>query len=282
MLRIVLTTFVLILSASSASKLRGLVDPKTVEVKNHCHVESGARYLSQFNEDRIVYEHFFAKKPKCDGVVLEIGGFNGKTFSNSWFFEYGLHWKALLVEAFPVNFEKMVMNRPNAINVWGALCKGAKSVTFQIGTATATGGIAEEMTDAHKKQWTNSSTGTVDVPCLLLSDILAKNKINHVDVFFLDVEGAELKVLETINWSKVRIDMIVVEKDETNFKTNEMIKKMLTNLGYIIPFNMLDEIYKRRPGQIVMPSEIYVRSKVWRQHERKTRRSKSSLAAKEK
>jgi hypothetical protein len=61
MLRIVLTTFVLILSASSASKLRGLVDPKTVEVKNHCHVESGVRYLSQFNEDRIVYEHFFAE-----------------------------------------------------------------------------------------------------------------------------------------------------------------------------------------------------------------------------
>ena len=94
------------------------------------------------------------------------------------------------------------MNRPDAINVWGALCKGAKSVQFQIGTAGATGGIAEDMTEKHKTRWTNESTGTVDVPCLLLSDILAKNEINHVDVFFLDVEGAELKVLETIKWKK--------------------------------------------------------------------------------
>jgi FkbM family methyltransferase len=157
----------------------------------------------------------------------------------------------------------MVMNRPNAINVWGALCKGAKSVTFQIGTATATGGIAEEMTDAHKKQWTNSSTGTVDVPCLLLSDIFAKNKINHVDVFFLDVEGAELKVLETINWKTVRIDIIVIEKDVSNFQKNEMIKKMLTKLGYIIPFDMLEEIKALRPGLFSIGSEIYVFGDFW-------------------
>lgn len=276
MLRVVLAGFALTMSAV-------IIKNASIEKEPPCQgPENGVEFLSQYDEDHIIHEIFYLEKPKCNGVVLEIGGLDGRMFSNSWFFQYGLHWKALLVEAMPSNFETMVKNRPDAINVWGALCKGAKSVTFQIGTVPAVGGVVEDMTDAHKTQWTNSSTGTVDVPCQLLSDILAKNKIKHVDVFFLDVEGAELKVLETINWSKVRIDMIVVEKDETNFKTNEMIKKMLTNLGYIIPFSMLDEIYKRRPGQIVMPSEIYVRSKFWRQHERKTRRSKSSLAAKEK
>ena len=101
------------------------------------------------------------------------------------------------------------------------------------------------------------------MPCLLLSDILAKNEINHVDVFFLDVEGAELKVLETIKWKKVRIDIIVVEKDASNFQKNEMIKKMLKKIGYIIPFDMLEEIQKLRPDQLSMASEIYVLGDFW-------------------
>ena len=107
MLQLIFTTFILAVSVSSAQTLRGLVDPKSIETQSYSHdPEGGVDFQSQYQEDRIVYDHFFAQKPKCDGVILAMGGLDGKTFSNSWFFEYGLHWKALLVKALPSKFGK--------------------------------------------------------------------------------------------------------------------------------------------------------------------------------
>ena len=85
-----------------------------------------------------------------------------------------------------------------------------------------------------------------------------------MDVFFLDVEGAELKVLETITWTTERIDIVVVEKDSTNHHKNEMVKDMLTKIGFITPFDMLGECTIFRPGQNCMPiSEMYVLRDFW-------------------
>lgn len=43
--------------------------------------------MSQYYEDLTLFETFYSNPPKCGGTIVEIGGFDGKTFSNSWFFE---------------------------------------------------------------------------------------------------------------------------------------------------------------------------------------------------
>ena len=71
------------------SHLRGLLDPRSVLMKEEhsCQVKPDVEKMSQYFEDEIVFEKFFANPPRCGGTILEIGGFDGKTLSNSWFFE---------------------------------------------------------------------------------------------------------------------------------------------------------------------------------------------------
>ena len=216
--------------------------------------------MAQYREDEIVYNAMYSDPPICGGTVVEIGGFNGKRYSNSWFFQYALGWRALLVEALPGNFEKMVLNRPGAINILGAICFGT-STTFQTGTNRATGGIAHDMSEFHIDRWTDESTGALEVSCMMLSDVFKKNGIDRVDIFFLDVEGGELTVLETFDWT-VPIDTIVVEMDGSNPSKDESIRNILRAHGYVTPFSLLDECSKKQPRCSV--NELFVQEDVWK------------------
>ena len=250
----------------SNSLLRGHNDPKTIEVKNiaKCEVSTEVDHMSQYREDEIVFNTFFLDPLKCEGTVVEIGGFNGKRYSNSWFFQYALNWRALLVEASPTNFAKMVENRPDAINVFGAVCTGT-STKFRTGTNRATGGIADDMSQFHKDRWVDDTSALLDVRCLLLSDLLKNNGIGHVDVLFLDVEGGELTVLDTFDWS-IPIDMFIVELDGTNEQKDDSVRTTLRAHGYITPLSMYDECRIKQDRCAV--NELFVLESVWNERKK--------------
>ena len=89
----------------------------------------------------------------------------------------------------------------------------------------------------------------------LLPKLFEQNGIEHVDLFFLDVEGGELTVLETFDW-RVRIDVLVVEMDNTNPQKDKAVRKLLYGRGYVTPFSMLDECKKRLA--VCLPNQIFV------------------------
>ena len=227
-------------------------------VTENCFLNSAVEHLSQFTEDATVFEAFYELPLKCDGVVVEMGGLDGRTYSNSWFFQYALNWRALLVEALPDNYEKMLVNRPDATNVFGAICPG-KSITFLTGRDPATGGGAKDMSEGHQKTWTNENSTLVEVPCMLMPAVFKKHGIKHVDLFILDVEGGELTVLETFDW-KVRINIFVVEMDGSNPKKDEAVRQLLHGRQYVTPFSMFDECKKRI--EYCLPNEIFVLKKI--------------------
>lgn len=80
--------------ASAQDSVRGgnrmlISDPRSISEKQleSCSVKEGVERTSQYKEDEIIFDKFYSKPLKCGGTVLEIGGFDGKTLSNSWFFE---------------------------------------------------------------------------------------------------------------------------------------------------------------------------------------------------
>lgn len=56
-----------------------------------------------------------------------------------------------------------------------------------------------------------SLESTYFVQCYPLSDLLAALGVKHVDYFSLDVQGAELPILKTVDFTAVRIDVIIME-----------------------------------------------------------------------
>src|ERR1700722_4426554 len=61
--------------------------------------------FSQFGQDKFVFERFF-KDSREPGVFVEIGAYDGVTFSNTLLFEE-LGWRGICIEPMPSAFEKL-------------------------------------------------------------------------------------------------------------------------------------------------------------------------------
>ena len=72
----------------------------------------------------------------------------------------------------------------------------------------------------------------------------------RVDLFSLDIEGAEYPVLKTVPWDKVNIRCLIIEVNHagTIFEGNQFqIRKLLKDNGYNQhQGSNIDEIYARR------------------------------------
>jgi len=55
-----------------------------------------------------------------------------------------------------------------------------------------------------------------DVQCFSLNAIMTAIGVNHIDLMVLDVEGSELPVLHTIDWTNLSIDVFSIEYDEVD------------------------------------------------------------------
>lgn len=91
--------------------------------------------------------------------------------------------------------------------------------------------LQELMSKEFRKTWYNSEDimpeGASIIPCMPLQAILETFAITHIDFFSLDVEGAELEVLQTLNFLLTHINVIVVEQDNTQPEKDESVRQLL-------------------------------------------------------
>lgn len=156
---------------------------------------------------------------------MEIGAFDGLTYSNTKFFEDHLGWNGVLIEAEPDNAERLMTNRPNTKNFAMAVCpEGQREVKFIGGGAV--GGIEKQMSAQHRKSYVNSEMESISVPCEPMSAILREAEVEKIDLFSLDVEGAELMVLQTMNWSvPVRVFLVEMGHGEQDYQVIQLLSE---------------------------------------------------------
>lgn len=173
------------------------------------------KYYSQFEQDKIVYENYF--KDKTNGYFVDIGAHNGIEFSNSKFFEE-IGWNGVCVEPNPVVFEQLQSVRS---------CKCVqKAVADRIGIAQffqilegadMLSGLVDEFTQKGIKNiYSNlenidSGFNYIEVELDLFDNIVDQTEIDFLSI---DTEGNELKILQTINFSKYNIKVITLENNE--------------------------------------------------------------------
>lgn len=104
-----------------------------------------------------------------------------------------------------------------------------------------TGAPFQNVADADWIEYKKKTLGTplgekVAVQCFPLYSILLALNRTTVDYFSLDIEGYELKVLETIPWHKVDIKMISAEISfiEDPIEMAEFVHYMESVAGYTI------------------------------------------------
>jgi hypothetical protein len=73
------------------------------------------------------------------------------------------------------------------------------------------------------------------IPCLPLASIFTHMQMQHINYFSLDVEGAELSVLQSINFKEITFDIISVEIEKAFRPVDHEaeVTKLLRQHGYL-------------------------------------------------
>jgi hypothetical protein len=176
---------------------------------------------SQDEEDVWAWENIFGRKR--GGVVVEVGGLDGLTYSNSFLFSRLLGWHAVLIEGSPADYEVMLAHRPEATMINAALCGHERVPHWIQGWPPENAGIYEFFSAgsirAQFKRWARlnesdpaaAMASLLKIPCFPVTDVLLTLGIHHVDLWSLDVEGAELEVLTGWDPRRLPVDVILSE-----------------------------------------------------------------------
>lgn len=192
---------------------------------------------AQDQEDVWLYENWFYGLEK--GIIMESGALDGMLFSTSYMYETFANWTAIHVEADPENYSKLRNNRPNAININAALCSESRPLHYSSEGVVPVRGFIEFMTESFIKKWHgrvyNNKTRIEDLPtvhCLPVQKLLQELHITHVDIWILDVEGAEESVLKGTDFEAVRFNAVAMECDEHDVTKNSRKTSILEAHGF--------------------------------------------------
>lgn len=197
------------------------------------------KYFSQDGQDRFVADLLNHKK---NGVFIDIGAFDGIDFSNSYFFEKGLSWSGICIEPNITIFKKLQTNR-NCIclNCCVGEATGVNQFLSVTGYAVMLSGLLSMFDRRHLERIDEAIKvhgGTkeiLDIPVLPLETILENHKIEIVDYCNIDVEGGELGVLKSINFSKVKIKLFSIENNYGEKEVQQFLKlhgyRLIAKLG---------------------------------------------------
>lgn len=194
--------------------------------------------------DRLIMEAI----PEEPGFFVELGAFDGVTQSNSVLLE-GAGWRGLLVEANPASYAKCVRARPDAIVEHAACVAEASPSGYTTITDVGLMSMTSEsnLVDEQKEEWIARGEGfakrlrqDIDVPTATLSALLDKHAISRVDLLLLDVEGAEVAVLQGIDFSRHAPTHIVAEDTY-----DSGVADYLAEQGYTLTRVLLERKYTR-------------------------------------
>ena len=163
---------------------------------------------SQFGEDKKILRLF---KKKKYGTYLDLGCFHPIRQNNTYLF-HRLGWKGINIDLNPLTIELFNVARPNDLNLCVAISgkKGSKNLFFDH-ELSSLNTINKNHTLFLKKAFNRISLKSRKIKTDTLNNILKKYKVKKIDFMNMDIEGNELEVLKTINFSKIDIKVICIE-----------------------------------------------------------------------
>lgn len=202
------------------------------------------KYYAQFKQDEFVYQNYF--KGYTNGIFVDIGAYDGVIGNNSLFFE-NLGWQGVCIEPNPEMFKKLQESRKCKCTPYAISDKNGIARFFQIkegGPATLSGLVDEYSQQAIARinkevDQENQNFDYIEVECKTFEEII---EYTHIDYLSLDTEGNELKILESIDYTKYLIDVITVENNDYDYKFIDY----LTPKGYQFVTRLgCDEVFKK-------------------------------------
>ncbi len=180
-----------------------------------CETSAGSRpgYFSRAGQDWWLDARAF--KRKRGGVFIDVGGFDGLIASNTLFFELLRGWRGLLLEPSPTLFRRAKkVRRCNCLQRAVAAQAGRRPFLHVLDGYLEMGGLTEsydEETHARLHAHPKHREETIEVETVTLGGLCADYRLSEVDYISLDVEGAEVAILESFPFERVKVRAWTVE-----------------------------------------------------------------------
>ena len=199
---------------------------------------------SQMGQDKILDQQIF--NGKKNGVFVEVGALDGICGSNTYFFEKERSWTGLLIEPNPIEFKKLEkIDRELSIKENCAISNEEGDINFLSieGPCNVLSGILEFYNENHLSRINRelesyksyeeghelySKSETIKMKALKLQTLFDKYNLVDIDLISIDVDGAEMNVLESLDYTKTNITCFLIENNYGIEKETEF----LTNKGY--------------------------------------------------
>lgn len=186
--------------------------------------------------------------PVDRGFFVEIGAHDGVNQSNSVILEKR-GWRGMLIEANPGTFAKCCRSRPGVIVEHAACVSAARTVSHVTLVDVGLMSVADTsaLDGAERETWLDRGEGfarrprqEIDVAAVPISALFDRHRIEKIDLLILDVEGAEIDVLEGLDFERHAPDWIVAE-DLYDEKTATHLEAK----GYVVEKTLLERKYTR-------------------------------------
>ena len=192
--------------------------------------------------------------PNKKGYFIEIGGADGITNSNTVVLEQQYGWNGVCIEADPDQYLLLKNNR-SCITVNSACSStSGEKLEFILSTKNSSHKFRQmsgllNFAKKYKKELLDSKKQNPECSFLVttktLTEILDEVKApENIDFLSLDVEGAELEVLQGINFEKYKIDCILVEHNNEHPKRSNIRKLLFSNNYYKAENLLIDDLYR--------------------------------------
>lgn len=184
-------------------------------------------FYSQQDEDKYIIQYLLKDKIE-DGTYLEIGACDGVLYSNTKTLEDYFGFKGILIEPQRDFFMKLNINRTFLNNdLFNCAASNSDSPTVQFIGNNGEGGICKDInTDLTKYNWKPYS-----VENKKMKEILNTSRFNYIDFMIIDVEGGELSLLKSIDFS-FPIFCIIIEAHSWEQEKNKLFGDYLKENGF--------------------------------------------------
>jgi FkbM family methyltransferase len=196
--------------------------------------------LSQSQQDIWLLENIF--KGKREGTFVEIGAYDGISYSNCALMEGAFGWNGISIEPNPEMYKKLCRSRiAHSLNV--AIGSSEGVLPFRL--AGMLSGLIENYDPEHadrveREFGKDDENSIINVPVKDIGTILQEEKIDHIDYISIDVEGAEDIILENLVKIKIPIAALTLEN---NYQKKELTQKV-KSMGLIKIFELeADEVF---------------------------------------
>jgi FkbM family methyltransferase len=215
----------------TARKIRGRLD-------RECRHQLS---FSQDGEDVVLWSYF---GEKAEGFYVDIGAFHPTKYSNTYLF-YKKGWSGINVDARPDSMNEFRRLRPRDCNIESAVSRAPGALQYFLFNEPALNTCDHALARQRDGLAHYRLVDTKTVQSQTLASILEKNIGDRRDIDFLsiDVEGVDLEVLESNDWTRYRPSMILAEDGDVQ-SLSEAVKSPITRFLEKLKYTPVAKTYR--------------------------------------